>query len=155
MGALHGCHTVKFYSYNVATAAPHATSLFCSRDGVGSSPLSVWSRPSHCLVYFNVNGCSPSLPRVTVPIRGGLGWVASPREVTLYSFISGPDSASSTVAGWATSWGWPSLRTGFVLLLAGVFLFVFTVLATRFLFPLPDLNFDLPLYISWLLNHRQ
>ena len=60
----------------------------CSRDGVGSSPLSVWSRPSHCLVYFNVNGCSPSLPRVTVPIRGGLGWVASPREVTLYSFIS-------------------------------------------------------------------
>src|SRR5688572_17126280 len=60
----------------------------CSRDGVGSSPMSVWSRPSHCLVYFNVNGCPSFLPRVTVPIRGGLGWVASQREVTLYSFIS-------------------------------------------------------------------
>src|SRR5688572_29381788 len=60
----------------------------CSRDGVGSSTLSVWSRPSHCLVYFNVNGCSPSLLRVTVPIRGGLGWVASPRKVTPHSFNS-------------------------------------------------------------------
>ena len=31
---------------------------------------------------------TPSLPRVTVPIRGGLGWVASPREVILNRFIS-------------------------------------------------------------------
>ena len=75
-----------------------------------------------------------SLPRVTDPVKRGWEWVVSLKERQLCNSVSVSDSACFAVAGWAASWGWPSLRTGFVLILARVFLSLCAFLVRVLLF---------------------
>src|SRR6218665_2084818 len=105
-------------------------SAVCTRVGVGST-LSLRLEPSESLP-LPFNTCSLSC--VTEPVRRGWKRTVWLREATLYNSVSELDSDGSTVAGWATSSGWPLLRTGYVLVLARVSLSPCTFLVTDFLF---------------------
>src|SRR6218665_3616592 len=87
----------------MSTVTERRPSAVCSRVGVGSSLHSVWNLLSHCLVYFHHRMAVLDFYQGTRFNQGRFRMGHSSKKGRTTQLYLGSDSASSAVAGWATS----------------------------------------------------